>query len=270
MEYLDVVIPVLVGIVLLYFLIYHLKDFLFTVRVFFKTFRNEMRSEVLRYIDNLLSMNPEVVKRVITHDVIVKSLTFNLKNLVKEYTAVYRKEQSFGIYKKVATKYYLDLQKPCVSDKHTLERLGALLSFHIIENCPLYLRAVINRIVAQACGNILLASKVSEILGIPLLIAGNLEGKENAIFGNWEKGENIIIVDDIVSSGGMLIKSLEIVEDSGLNCEYIFALVKRTTQCDVEIAKFCTAKGKEIKLIPYMTLLDHDMENIFKQKGELV
>ena len=140
---------------------------------------------MLDYFSFLLTANDKLLKEIISFNMLFRNLETQLNLIIKKYTTITSETVKYGIYDKVETKYYLDLQKACIENNSYLEKLALILSFNIIQNSESYKQGKISQLCAQASGNIILAHKVSEILGIPLLIVGTLEGKQNTIFGDF-------------------------------------------------------------------------------------
>jgi len=115
-------------------------------------------------------------------------------------------------------------------------------SFCISEMENLYRNRDISSIVAVEARGFLFASPLSEKLGLPLVLArkpGKLPGKviekrfsleygEDAIQiqkNDIKKGDKILLVDDLVATGGTLKAAAEIIEDSGAFVEEIFCVI---------------------------------------------
>ncbi|MCK5674699.1 MAG: adenine phosphoribosyltransferase [Spirochaetales bacterium] len=115
-------------------------------------------------------------------------------------------------------------------------------SFCISEMVKLYKDLSIDGIVAVEARGFLFAAPLAEKLGIPLILArkkGKLPGKviersfaleygqdviqiqENDI----KKDENILLIDDLVATGGTLKATAELIEDSGANVVEICCVI---------------------------------------------
>jgi len=266
-HWMEYILPILFLIVIIVFAIHHIKEFLHTAWIFLKLLFRKNKSDLLDYFSFLLTANDKLLKEIISFNMLFRNLETQLNLIIKKYTTITSETVKYGIYDKVETKYYLDLQKACIENNNYLEKLALILSFNVIQNSDSYKQGKISHLCAQASGNIILAHKVSEILGIPLLIVGSLEGKQNTIFGDFCSNDVVIIIDDICSSGGMLRNSLNILHDSQLKIESIYTIIKRNTKCEIEVASFSDKIGQEIKIIPFKTLLDDELVHVLGIMG---
>ncbi len=264
LSWLNDVAPLLLLLVTLIFLFIHLNDFARTVWIFIRLLFKKNKNDILDYFSFLLKADKKLAKEIMSFNMLFNNLDTQLNSIIRENTFVNAENEKYGIYDKVETRYYVDFQKACIKNCQNLEKLALILSLNVIQNCDLYRKGEINHLCAQAFGNIILAHKVSEILGIPLLIVGTLEGKQNTIFGDFNPKDRVIVLDDISSSGGMIRNTLKILLENDLDFENIYTLLKRSTKCDIEVAKFSDSVQKEIKIISYKTLLDNELADIIK------
>lgn len=267
LSWLNDVAPLLLLLVALVLLIIHLNDFLRTAWVFIRLLFKKNKNEILDYFSFLLKAEKKLSQEIMSFNMLFYNLDTQLNSIIRNNTLINGSIEKYGIYDKVETKYYVDFQKACIKNSQNLEKLALILSLNVIQNCELYRKGEIIHLCAQASGNIILAHKVSEILGLPLLIVGTLEGKQNTIFGDFNAKDRVIILDDISSSGGMLRNTLQILVDYDLEFENIYTVLKRSTKCDIEVAKFSDAVQKEIKIISSKTLLDSELTHIFKNNS---
>lgn len=118
----------------------------------------------------------------------------------------------------------------------------AAFSFCISEMVKLYKEKQIDSIVAIEARGFLFAAPLAEQLGIPLILArkkGKLPGKviersfaleygEDVIQiqqKDIKSGENILLIDDLIATGGTLKAAAELVEDSGANVIEICCII---------------------------------------------
>lgn len=118
----------------------------------------------------------------------------------------------------------------------------AAFSFCIDEMEKMCKNKVIDAIVAVEARGFLFAAPLAERLGLPMVLArkkGKLPGKviersfsleygEDVIQiqeNDIKKGEKILLIDDLVATGGTLKAAAEIIEASGATVEDIFCII---------------------------------------------
>ncbi len=94
-------------------------------------------------------------------------------------------------------------------------------------------------------------------------------GKENLIEGKLEKGRKVIIVEDLVSTGGSSIDAVGAVREAGGIVEDCIAIF--TYQLEKAINKFNEARCNLITLTNFSTLVEVAVENEYiKQEEKLI
>jgi len=118
----------------------------------------------------------------------------------------------------------------------------AAFSFCISEMVKMYRNKSIDGIVAVEARGFLFAAPLAEKLGIPLILArkkgklpGNVIERSFALeYGedviqiqakDIKKGENILLIDDLVATGGTLQATAELIEDSGASVFEICCII---------------------------------------------
>jgi orotate phosphoribosyltransferase/uridine monophosphate synthetase len=100
-----------------------------------------------------------------------------------------------------------------------------------------------------------LASDVPVIYGVP----PKGDGGQAKIEGRFKEGENVLIIDDLVTTGGSLIETLEILKNAGLVAHDAIVLVDRG-QGAVE-----RLKRHGLHLVPLLNL--NQMLNFYMSRG---
>jgi orotate phosphoribosyltransferase len=121
------------------------------------------------------------------------------------------------------SRYYLDKYR-FETRPDLLAALGERIAAAVREHEP---EAV--RLAAPVLGGVVLAASASLVSGLPFLMirdAAKEYGTANRIEGPFEEGENVCLVEDIVTSGGALVAAIDAARDAGL--------VVRTAVCVVD------------------------------------
>ena len=106
-----------------------------------------------------------------------------------------------------------------------LAEIGDALAGRIAEVEP-----AATRIAAPEVGAIALAAAASLRSGLPFVIvrkAAKEYGTTKRLEGVYEPGERIVVVEDVVTSGGAAIDSVHALREAGLTCETVICVVDR-------------------------------------------
>jgi orotate phosphoribosyltransferase len=86
------------------------------------------------------------------------------------------------------------------------------------------------RLAAPELGAVPLAAAASLASGLPFIIVRNAAkqyGTGNRIEGEWERGERVCLVEDIVTTGGASADAIQALRDAGLECRSAVCVVDR-------------------------------------------
>ena len=122
------------------------------------------------------------------------------------------------------SRYYLDKYR-FETRPDTLAALGERIAAEVRECEP---EAV--RLAAPELGAVALAAAASLASGLPFLIVRGEPkkyGTANKIEGVYEAGECVCVVEDVVTSGGALLESVEALRDAGLVVHTAICVVDR-------------------------------------------
>ena len=122
------------------------------------------------------------------------------------------------------SRYYIDKYR-FGTRPDLLAEIGDALAARIAAVEP---RAV--RIGAPEVGAIALAASASLVSGLPFVIvrkAAKEYGTGNRLEGVYETGDRIVVVEDVVTSGGAAIDSVHALRAAGLVCEAVICVVDR-------------------------------------------
>jgi orotate phosphoribosyltransferase len=86
------------------------------------------------------------------------------------------------------------------------------------------------RLAAPELGAVPLVAAASLASGLPFLIvrrAAKGYGTDNRIEGEWARGERVCLVEDVVTSGGALAETVDVLREAGLECRSAVCVVDR-------------------------------------------
>ena len=118
----------------------------------------------------------------------------------------------------------------------------------------LYVKKEIDLVVSAAIGGILLAGGVGRHLNVKHIFSERIDG--NMFFKrgfNIEKDQNVLIVEDIVTTGGSINEIISLVEEYDANIIGIESIVDRNDK-------------KKIFSYPYETLLNYPAESWIEEE----
>jgi orotate phosphoribosyltransferase len=122
------------------------------------------------------------------------------------------------------SRYYLDKYR-FETQPELLRPLGGRIAATVREHAP-----EATRLAAPELGAVALAAAASLDSGLPFLIVRK-EAKEygtrNRLEGPYEDGECVCLVEDVVTSGGALLESIEAVRAAGLVVHTAVCVVDR-------------------------------------------
>tara|TARA_Y100000746_G_scaffold214016_1_gene207001 strand:+ start:78 stop:653 length:576 start_codon:yes stop_codon:yes gene_type:complete len=113
----------------------------------------------------------------------------------------------------------------------------------------LYKKSQVDLVVSAAIGGILLAGGVGRYLNVKHIFSERVKGEMCFKRGfNIENGQNVLIVEDIVTTGGSINEIISLVEKYNANIVGIVSIVDRNDK-------------KKIFKYPYETLLNFPVES---------
>lgn len=125
-------------------------------------------------------------------------------------------------------------------------------------------------IAGVATGAIAIGVLVAEELGLPFVYvrsAPKEHGLTNMIEGVVEKGQSIVVIEDLISTGGSSLKAVEALRDAGCDVKGMAAIF--TYGFPKASESFAKAKCKLITLSDYNSLLQQACESNFIKESEL-
>lgn len=112
-------------------------------------------------------------------------------------------------------------------------------------------------IAGVATGAIGIGMLVAEIMGLPFVYVRpepKKHGKQNQVEGFLQKGQNVVVVEDLISTGNSSLQAVEALKEAGANVKGMVAIF--TYGFDVAKENFQNAKIDLHTLVDYNQLLE--------------
>jgi orotate phosphoribosyltransferase len=144
-----------------------------------------------------------------------------LRDALREHALL---EGDFVLRSGRRSRWYLDKYR-FATRPELLSALGERIAAAVTEAEPAAVR-----LAAPELGAVPLAAAASLASGLPFLIvrrAAKGYGTDNRIEGDWERGERVCLVEDIVTSGGAAGDAIQVLREAGLECRSAVCVVDR-------------------------------------------
>jgi orotate phosphoribosyltransferase len=144
-----------------------------------------------------------------------------LARLIREHAYL---EGDFVLRSGKRSRYYLDKYR-FETRPDILAALGERLAARIREVAP-----TAARIAGPELGAVALAAAASLASGLPFLLVRKEAkgyGTENRLEGVFEAGEEVCLVEDVVTSGGAAADAIDALREAGLECRTAICVVDR-------------------------------------------
>ncbi len=143
------------------------------------------------------------------------------------------------------SKYYIDIKKASTNP-------GILKQTAIKISETIKLRSIAaDYIGGVELGGVPIAVAVSLETGLPLIIIrkGTKEyGTKGKIVGEPERGRSILLVEDVTTTGGSVLKAIKTLRDEGLLVHHVIAVVDREEGASKAL------KSMDVELIPLVRI----------------
>lgn len=129
----------------------------------------------------------------------------------------------------------------------------------ILENFP-----EADCIAGVATGAIAWGALVADVLNLPYVYVRSTpkdHGLENLIEGNLKPGAKVVVIEDLISTGGSSLKAVEAIRSAG--CEVVGMCALFSYEFPVSIKRFRDAGVKLITLSNYSAMLDTALETSY-------
>jgi orotate phosphoribosyltransferase len=128
----------------------------------------------------------------------------------------------------------------------------------------------VNTIAGVAMGAIAQGAMVAEELNLPFVYIRSTpkdHGLENLIEGDLKPGSKVVIIEDLISTGGSSLKAVEAVRNAG--CDVIGMTAIFTYGFPIADEKFKEAKVKYTALCDYDAILDEALKTDYVDESEI-
>ncbi len=126
-------------------------------------------------------------------------------------------------------------------------------------------------IAGVATGAIGIGILVAEYMGLPFVYVRpepKKHGRQNQVEGFLQKGQNVVVVEDLISTGGSSLQAVEALRNEGANVKGMAAIF--TYGFDISVEKIATANLDVFTLSNYNALLEEAVEKKYISEGELI
>lgn len=125
-------------------------------------------------------------------------------------------------------------------------------------------------IAGVATGAIAQGALVADTLGLPYVYIRSTpkdHGLENLIEGNLKPGQKVVVIEDLISTGGSSLKAVEAIRNAG--CEVVGMAAIFTYGFPVATKRFADAHVKLITLSNYNSMLEAAVESNYIKAADL-
>ena len=127
-----------------------------------------------------------------------------------------------------------------------------------------------NVIAGVATAGIPHGALVAEELGLPFIYVRSKakeHGKQNQIEGHFEKGQSVVLVEDLISSGKSSLDAATTLKEAGMQVKGMVSIF--TYGFDAATENFNNANCEYVPLCDYNTLLPEAIESQYIEQADL-
>lgn len=161
---------------------------------------------------------------------------------------------------------------PIYTDNRKTLSYPELRSFIKVELCRIIMENFEkpDAIAGVATGAIAQGALVADTLGLPYVYVRSTpkdHGMENLIEGNLNPGQKVVVIEDLISTGGSSLKAVEAIRNAG--CEVIGMAAIFTYGFPVAVKRFADAGVKLMTLSNYNSMLEAAVESNYIKPNDL-
>ena len=163
-------------------------------------------------------------------------------------------------------------KSPIYTDNRRTLSYPTLRTFIKVELCRLIMENFegVDAIAGVATGAIAQGALVADELGLPYVYVRSApkdHGLENLIEGNLIPGQKVVVIEDLISTGGSSLKAVEAIRSAG--CEVIGMAAIFTYGFPIAIERFKEAKVKLLTLSNYNAVREVALETNYIAEEDL-
>ena len=152
---------------------------------------------------------------------------------------------------------------PIYTDNRKTLSYPEVRSFIKVEMCRLIMENVPqpDAIAGVATGAIAMGALVADTMGLPYIYVRSTpkdHGLENLIEGNLKPGQKVVVIEDLISTGGSSLKAVEAIRAAG--CEVVGMAAIFTYGFPIAVKRFKDANVDLITLSNYNSMLEAALE----------
>ena len=161
---------------------------------------------------------------------------------------------------------------PIYTDNRRTLSYPEVRTFIKVELCRVIMEnfGEVDAIAGVATGAIAQGALVAETLGLPYVYVRSApkdHGLENLIEGNLKPGQKVVVIEDLISTGGSSLKAVEAIRNAG--CEVIGMAAIFTYGFPVAARKFKSAQVELITLSNCNAMLETALETNYIKPEDL-
>ena len=161
---------------------------------------------------------------------------------------------------------------PIYTDNRRTLSYPEVRTFIKVELCRVIMEnfGEVDAIAGVATGAIAQGALVAETLGLPYVYVRSApkdHGLENLIEGNLKPGQKVVVIEDLISTGGSSLKAVEAIRNAG--CEVIGMAAIFTYGFPVAARTFKSAQVELITLSNYNAMLETALETNYIKPEDL-
>lgn len=125
-------------------------------------------------------------------------------------------------------------------------------------------------IAGVATGAIAQGALIADSMNLPFIYvrsAAKKHGMENLIEGYYEKGQGVVVIEDLISTGGSSLKAVQALREAG--CEVLGMVATFTYGFELAEKIFKEHQLDVVTLLDYNTLLLHALESDYIKEEQI-